>query len=51
LTDSVSTPRGVIAVERAWQSDDLNKSAYSWHPNPAWSDLGFGLDDPVSMAE
>ncbi|WP_397608684.1 RHS repeat-associated core domain-containing protein [Silanimonas sp.] len=41
----VSTPRGVIAVERTWQSDDLNKSAYSWHPNPAWSDLTFELDD------
>jgi hypothetical protein len=25
----VSTPRGVIAVERTWQSDDLNESAYS----------------------
>jgi len=41
----VSTPRGVIAVEPTWQSDDLNKGAYRWPPNQSWSDLGFELDD------
>ncbi|MCB1560851.1 MAG: hypothetical protein KDI75_07130, partial [Xanthomonadales bacterium] len=30
---------GLVAIERTWQADDLNKGQYRWHPNPAWDDL------------